>query len=714
MRKIITHLRESAGVSQAELAHRLPFTASRVSRLESGEIELTEEDAQQISDAIGSDTAKEFGEYLRQNWRILEKPGFYHLSRKTLWEAECSLQRLDDLKDDPELKNAFLQQVNSCRLGLERSADFLHSTEHPVTFFGRPGIGKTTVICTLSDLRKPGENLNQQMVLQTGSGRTTVCEVHVRNGSEYAIVTDPCSTEELRQYVDDFCEHLMRIVNGKGGDGGVEGAGISAEAERALRNMTRLTIKKIKGADGKSKSEDPALEMAQQCRTPEDLQIQIMSRLDLARRNRTSISRPRESTVSGLDWLARTSAEINYGRHPEFSLPRRVEIAVPSPILGAENLDLTLIDTRGIDEPAVPRRDLQGYLDDERAVNIFCSGFNDAPDAATQALIERAIAGGLREVMTEKGVLLVLPQGEQESAVRDNGTGDTVSDAEEGREIRRDQVATTLDHLGTGALTVEFLNVQNESDHDNLRRALLTAVLRIRARHEQQIRTLVSSVERLIANKASEQAKAVFEAAIHPLRVWFASNRVLPQAKQRVDASLLADIDGLRYASSLRASINRHGNWSNFDYWHALGFGTRTETSARSAELITGLRAVVTNALNDPEFADVHDFIRHFRDQIETGLVQLFQEVETLGEAAFLDQLTKDSAYWNQCYNRWGGGPGYKNDIRHWTGEWFSKAERIDRYEFVEQEIQRRWQDLIRKFDEQLASAAPVDEAAAA
>src|SRR5206468_2115975 len=101
----------------------------------------------------------------------------------------------------------------------------------------------------------------------------------------------------------------------------------------------------------------------------------------------------------------------------------------------------------------------------------------------------------------------------------------------------------------------------------------------------------------------------------------------------------------------------------------------------------------------------------HFQSQVEMGVAQFYQEVQTLGETAYLDQLGKDSTYWNKCSDRWGKGPGYRNDIRRWTGEWF--ADHHDRSEFVENEIQRRWGELIRNLDEQLASTGSEEEAAA-
>ena len=205
----IQHLRESAGLSQAQLAKQLPFTASRISRIETGELGLSNDEAQQLALAIGTEPAKAFAEYLGWQWKILEAPGFEHISRDVLWKAEQAMQRLTELTDDPDLKNAFLKQIDSCRQALERAANFLLSTELSVVFVVSPGVGKSTVVCALSEgLRDTGAaSLKEQMNLPTGAGRTTICEVQVRRGGEYGIVVEPCSEDELRYHVADFCEH---------------------------------------------------------------------------------------------------------------------------------------------------------------------------------------------------------------------------------------------------------------------------------------------------------------------------------------------------------------------------------------------------------------------------------------------------------------------------------------------------------------------------
>ena len=88
------------------------------------------------------------------------------------------------------------------------------------------------------------------MALQTGGGRQTLCEVHVRNGMEYNITVEPCSVEEIQQYVSEFCDGLLSRKSPARQEGRTSGraGAVSAEAERAIRNMTGLTIKRDESA----------------------------------------------------------------------------------------------------------------------------------------------------------------------------------------------------------------------------------------------------------------------------------------------------------------------------------------------------------------------------------------------------------------------------------------------------------------------------------
>lgn len=705
MRNMLSRLRQESGKSQAEVAERLSAgSASRISRLESGDLRLTPEEAQNFARAIGTDEANEYADYLGQQWSVLERPGFEHANRRSLWQAERALQRLKALEDDPDLKNVLLKQVQSCRDALIRAARFLLNAEHPIALVGSPGVGKTTLICALANLRDESSrqrDLEHQMVLQTGGGRTTICEVHVRCGHEYALMVDSCSDEEMRQFVGEFCDHVSKLATDDPANTN-EGVGLSAEIDRALRNMTGLTVRRIKTADGKVRREDPARTLALEHPSRDDLQTHVFTRLELHRRRRTSISCPRDS--SGLQWLSKTFAEINYGRHPEFALPRRIEVILPDRILGEERYDLRLIDTRGVDEPKASRRDLQAYLDDETAIIVFCSSFKDSPDAAMLDVIDRAIQGGLREAIAERSVFVVLPQGGEESKVRDQH-GHLAENAEDGRIVKEEQIRGTFARLGMPDLRVVFTDVTVPADCSQLQHALTDTIVALRDRAANRIASLVGTVDHLIANRESEAVRAAFEAVTRRVQVWTEANAVIPDGEPHVEKALLADMAGLRYASSLRASVNRRGDWYNFDYWHGLGYGSRREAVARTAKQIAELKAILKNLAEDDGLVDAHGFIEHLIAEVDASVNEFFQNIQAVGEAAFGEQLRDDDSYWYRCRNRWGGGSGYKMEIHQWTDDWFSEERRAERRRFIETELQRRWREVVQGVRSRVASA---------
>ncbi|HPS89823.1 MAG TPA: hypothetical protein PLC35_07620, partial [Methanosarcina vacuolata] len=600
-------------------------------------------------------------------------------------------------------------QVELCREELLRSAIFLQSIEHPVVFMGSPGVGKTTAICALTKgLRDLNEkDLNRQMTLQTGSGRTTICEVHVRSAGEYAITIEPCSEEELRYHVADFCEYLLNQTE-KGDDNVTrEGSGISAEVERTLRNMTGLMVKKVKREDGKYHREDPATELVKVYPQKEKLLVEIFARLNITKRQRTSIAYSHVSSIEPIKWLSKTFSEINFGRHPEFSLPRRIEVSIPGNILGTDELSVRLIDTRGIDEPSAPRRDLQSYLDNERAVIVLCSRFGDAPSADIQAQIERAKDGGLHNAILERGLLLILPKDGEEKAVLSDITGEPVTDSDEGREIRLEQVkTTTLADLGVRDLSINFMNIQQSKDCEFVRNSVLSVIQKLRVSASKKIESLIQTVDDLIKNKADEQVRLVFDQATKPLKTWLANNRTIEGSINRADQALLEEIDSLRYAASLRASVSRRGNWHNFDYWHGLGFGSRRNTVSASKKQLTVLEGLIQNTLNEEDLREAHSFVTHFRSRFNDAVASFFVDIQQLGEAVFAEPLKSEYNYWNQCQNRWGMGTGYKYDIRNWTEEWFSKDSCIEKHAFLEDEIQRRWAQMVEQLAQTIESVS--------
>jgi hypothetical protein len=218
-------------------------------------------------DAIGTSAAKELRTYLDQDWDELNRPPFDHPNRNILWVANGLLRKLRQLKSDPELKSVFVRHIEIYEGELRALAADLSSTDHGVAFVGSIGVGKSTAICTIADLRVTNEGpLNKQVVLEAGAGGTTICEVHIKNGPGCGLIVEPRSDEAIKFDVGDFAEYLLRLMKGSSstqeGDS-QEGPGITKEINRAIRNMSGLAETKRKDVTtGRQIRNDPARDLA--------------------------------------------------------------------------------------------------------------------------------------------------------------------------------------------------------------------------------------------------------------------------------------------------------------------------------------------------------------------------------------------------------------------------------------------------------------------
>ena len=191
-----------------------------------------------------------------------------------------------------------------------RHAEFLRSREHRVAFVGSIGVGKSTAICKLVGLVKPGESkLTKETVLETGGGRTTLCEVHIVTGPQCGLRIVPRQDETIRKDVEDYAEHLIqRTSAGAPGEPGrtedKDILGISKEVIRAIQNMAGLAPRHDRSGDGgKTPQHDPALELAAQHPNVGDLAVEILSRMNLLHRSRREEWYADDGKTSQMQWL---------------------------------------------------------------------------------------------------------------------------------------------------------------------------------------------------------------------------------------------------------------------------------------------------------------------------------------------------------------------------------------------------------------------------
>ena len=575
----LMQIRDRAGVKQSELAKRASLSAAVLSRIESGERRVTTEEVKDILEQIGTSEASQLAAALEHVWRVLPRPPLDHPDQDLLWQADQTAAELVALRDQPDTPHAFERRLSEYIEELNRIGEQIRNRHHQVAFIGSIGVGKSTAICRMTGLETSKEDGTPVPVLEVGGGGVTVCEVHLRTGPGYGLIIEPRTEEEIRQDVADLADHVLKGSAQIGDEGGAaESQGISKELARALRNMAKLAVQRKKGPDGKRIIIDPAKDLAKQYPTHREFVVEVLTRMELHRRDLRDLWYDIASGKSPKSWLRETFADINNGRHPEVSLPKRIEVIVPEQLFKTSDLTVRIIDTKGIDRTAA-REDIEVHFDDPHTVAVLCSSFNNAPSAESRLLLERAKESGVRGLEVNAS-LLVLPRPGEAMAMKDDATSTPVESAEEGYELKEEQVGLALEPLGLGNLAVGFYNA-NEDPAGQAQEFLVGCLNRTRDSFRQRIRNVIDDAHALLKNHGEERIRAVLRDAGETLRTWTTMNATVPAVQEHVQESLLTQIQDA-YASTVRAAVRREGEWTQLSYSHHIGYGARRLGSRKS------------------------------------------------------------------------------------------------------------------------------------
>ena len=699
----LTQVREAAGLKQAELARRITWSPAVLSRVESGARELSPDELNTVMEAIGTPEALHLSTAISREWLEIQRPPLDHPDQDLLWDAEQVCRSLITLRLDPKVRHVFEQRVTEYVDGIMEGAQLLLKRNYQVAFVGSKGIGKSTAICKVTRLEVPSPDNSVPMpVLEAGGGGVTICDVHLGTGHGFGLVIEPCSEEEIRAHVTDFAEHVKGTADNAADEIQEGGQGIAQEIERAIRNLAGLKVRRDKGSDGKTIRRDEAKELAEQTGSVREYVFEVLARMELHRRDRSDIWHDLATGKTPLGWLKDTFEQVNNGRHADFTLPNRIEIIVPQALLEDTDLSIRFIDTRGIDRTAV-RADLEQRLDEPHTLALLCSGFNDAPSAAAYSLLERARQAGVRRLECNTA-LLVLPRPNEALAVKDEG-GVRVQTVEDGYELKSESAATALEPLGLSDLRIGFFNAFGD-DPVRLRRFIFDSLYEIRDRFRARLREDLESARLLLANHEKEQVHEVLRSAATMLRTWVTQHGTVPPLSGHVQDSLLSQIRSA-YASTVRATIRREGEWPNLDYGHHLGYGAR-KLAAFALELaVEQFKGIAGVMEGNAEYADAKDLVQQTQRVLESAFEELLRMVQLKGRTAFKEALKHDPSLWAQCESEWGRGSGYRDRVAEWNEQWFNAPEQQEVEHELFELINREWRVLLKR----LSSLLQVDEA---
>ncbi|GIU15854.1 hypothetical protein TUM4261_33510 [Shewanella sp. c952] len=583
----------------------------------------------------------------------------------------------------PEENNTRAQLENFSEL-YEISRDYLADLNHNIAFIGNVGAGKTTAICHLLGLIHNGVPL-----LSTGSGRTTLCEVQLKSGSALKVELVPHSDKEVYAYLLEFAQYLMP---GNGDESDRESFKLSAEVDRALRNM--LDLKCIrKDKNGNKVRIDKAKVLAGKFSSAIELFDEFKRLIMLDKR--TVTRHVFDGEQNGMSWMHETFKNINSGLKGNVSLPKKMILTIPDLTFTNSDVSITIVDTKGVDQIA-NRHDLDSYLNDDRTICVLCTRFNDAPDKTTMNLLDFASKAGLENRISLETILLILERnGEAKDVMDYDGT---VANTEDGREVRIEQVTNVVDQSrGIKELCMPCFDAKLDSPCDVLELVenKVTGLRKAHIRKLNQITEAVNAIERELTSNSSSEAKNDVRQTLEP---WIQKSQRSKPTIDKYFKELINTILGrTTYAASVRASVNRDGDWHRLDYYQILAVASRSQCVKETEVLCSELNTLVNNMLSNNRLQPAYMLLEQIKNTTDLRLKKLRNVAYLLGRSAYQSELEKDTEFWKLLNSQWGKGPGYKQRVASNTNEWFLNVNYSEIELKVVREVALLWDEYVHE-----------------
>ena len=682
-------LRKSAGLKQSDVAKKMGVDTSRVSRIETGEITPTESEVLGYCNAVGTSESNNYLNFLEQDWEILRRPLYNHPDRDSLYLAEQSLQLLNMFREDDEHPQVLLNEATMHEAAILQAAEYLESTKHTVAYIGDIGVGKTTAICKQTELFFNKQiNKQSEFILEVGAGGTTVCEVRILKGLEYAIHVEPLLDSEVYKLTSDFCSGFENTENVS--DKEQQTKGVSREIERALRNMSGLTRKQKKMPDGKIKTIDPLKELANNYSSLDELCSEFNIHLSLPSRTFRKVSYDTSLGISELEWLKENFKKINNGRHPDFSIPRRIDVTVPySPLKNIVNYEVEIVDTKGIDETSI-RPDLISFLGDVRTISLLCTSFNQAPNTSVQALVEHILKTNQSKYVNDKLCLLVLPKQDEALAMKDD-TGENAESDEDGYMMKQEQVEKALQNIGIKEeMSIYFFNSMSD-DANALTEQINNQIKKLRSGKEEQIRNVSKAIDYLIDNKKEIHVQNAKKEVSKRLKNFMSDNSNLLDYDLMIHRNYLYALQN-SHARSVWASMRRDGDWGNLDIYLMIGIGARESASKCVKNFSARILPLFQDILKDQELEPAHQFVEQLRENLEFDWLQKFViSSQQIGSQIFRPVL-ESNTIWFKCSEIYGKGQAFRKEVYKEFENWFKDDSQKHLYDLLKARIDQSWQ----------------------
>lgn len=574
-----------------------------------------------------------------------------------------------------------------------KNQSFLDDHNHDIVFIGSVGVGKSSLIgiaanLLVGDSPKDKASLKNNSVLAIGGGRTTICEVRIRATKEndqgsIGLIIEPFSVDDMKKEIEIYAEDEWRRRQPNETRIGMDDIEIVQESPRAIRGMTGYNERQeIVTEEGikKRRTVRPLDAAIPQFDSLAAFSEHLLERANLAARTKTTWWWA-DHSLENLKALKSRFEAINLGTEPSAMLPRRMTVVVPEPLPSSQaKLNLTLIDTRGLDGVVESREDLQEFARDSRALLVLCATFKDAPGDPIRTLLRLIVGDAELRQALPRTLLVLLDQGDAEQV---NGAD---GDREFGKELKIDECYIALEGAGLAQRFEKNQIIAFDVLNDD--RSSLLAVI---DHHLNQLRQKTQND----LNEQIENASLFLQSA---------GNEFRPELRRKVDDALKAAmsqhlpvdiplrdplqglyraVDQTRYASVIYATCRRNGTYSKLNLYAAVEAEASQAATRWLDDLMNAIFAKLNALEQEPYFKPIRDDIRLRKDLYQSAQFEVIRRYAEQISTQVESEL-KNDIVWQMCRQEWGRGNGFKNKVIEHIEAWSRKQQRITAHEHTE------------------------------
>lgn len=254
--------------------------------------------------------------------------------------------------------------------------------------------------------------------------------------------------------------------------------------------------------------------------------------------------------------------------------------------------------------------------------------------------------------------------------------------------------------LNLNNIDVVFFNSKIDTPN-KLNSTLVDKLDMLRKEHQNQVESIIDSlddIERQTNTQLSQEALRRVRASIS---IWLEKAKDI-RCNLKKNFSTISEVilDRGTHVSSVRASVNRHGQWHNLDYYKILSDSSQYQAVSSFDRYKDELYFIISNMLEQKDLSYQKGTLDSIKNILEKRVEEIYITAYNIGSNTYFKDLIQDIDFWNKMKREWGKGAGYKQRIANHSELWFLNQD-YNTFDTQNSEIlNNMWKNLLIEINE--------------